>query len=200
MGLTVTRTATTQSPLSAARLREHLRGSEVSDTYLVAMASAATGYAETYTGRVLLTSTVVLTLERFAEVIRLPGSPVQAVQSIRYIDSVGAMQTLSPSLYRTTGQSEPVRITRAYSASWPTPRNETEAVTITYTAGYGESLESAPQEIQYAVLLLVEHYHDPEAKAALYQAERLLNGYRLGVHAAFGGLDNQCAVATSTSE
>ncbi len=194
MGLSATRTSN-ESPLSAAKLREHLRGSEVSDDYLSALAFAATDYAEGYTYRTLLTATMKLTLGRFPEVIRLPGSPVAAddVASVKYVDSDGTLTTLDTSLYRVTSAGEPVCITRAYGASWPTPRAVTEAVEVNYTAGYGTSLEDAPKAIRQAVLLLVEHFHDAaEARYAELQAQRLLDPYRLGAQLAFGGLDNPC--------
>lgn len=195
MGLSLTRTAGTQgkSPLSLDLVKHHLRANDTDDTYLDLMVSGCIRWAENFTGRTLLESTLVLTLERFIPVVRLPGSPVSAVTSIAYVDSAGDSQTLAGSVYKLTTGSEPARITPDYNQQWPTTRNESEAVTITYTAGYGETLESAPEDIRYAVLCLCQWEYD-EHRESKEAAERLLMPWKLGADAAAAGLDNQCAL------
>lgn len=198
MGLTATRT-TSQSPLGVARVRDHLRGSELPDSELISKVWAAVEEAESLTHRTLLSSTLVLTLDRFPLEIRLPGGPVSVVSSVQYVAATsGTVTTMDDADWTATTASEPTRITRAYGVSWPTPRNVLEAVRVTYTAGYGDTLEDAPRAIQEAVLLLVAEMHDGE-KDSRITAERLLSRYTLGPQAAFAGLDNPCAIGTYDS-
>lgn len=204
MGLKTTRIST-QSPLPISELSGHLRGSEQPADVLNALALAAVDYVEGYTHRTLLTAELVLTLNRFPETIRLPGSPVDTDSIvIEYVATDGDTETLSESLYRVTSASEPVCITRAYGASWPTPRAVTEAVTVTYTAGYGDTLETAPESIKHAIKMLVAHWHE-NAEAVItgtisaptpMAVDALLNPHRLGAQVAFAGLDNACGLAS----
>lgn len=69
--------------------------------------------------------------------IFLPKPPLQSVTSIKYIDTDGAQQTLDPSLYIVDTASEPGRLTPAYGQTWPTIREQANAVEIVFVCGYG---------------------------------------------------------------
>ena len=69
--------------------------------------------------------------------IILPMSPVQSVTSIKFIDTSGVQQTMLSTDYKVDNISEPARILPAYGTTWPSTRNEINAVEIIYQAGYG---------------------------------------------------------------
>lgn len=69
--------------------------------------------------------------------IYLAHDPVQTVDSITYTDADGATQTLAANQYKVDIVSEPARIVPAYGTTWPATRNEINAVSVSYTAGYG---------------------------------------------------------------
>lgn len=79
--------------------------------------------------------------------IYLDHSPVKSVESITYIDTDGVLQTLAASAYKLDSISEPCRIVPAYGTAWPATRNEINAVTVSYTCGYGAASD-VPEAIK----------------------------------------------------
>jgi len=71
--------------------------------------------------------------------IRPDKSPLLAVSSITYVDTAGDTQTWDSSLYQVDAVSRPGRIRPAYGQTWPSIRNQMNAITITFTAGFGNS-------------------------------------------------------------
>ena len=71
--------------------------------------------------------------------IFLPFPPLASVDSIKYIDVNGVQQTLDPSAYIVDTVSEPGRVTPAYSTSWPSIREQANAVEVAFTCGYGSA-------------------------------------------------------------
>jgi len=71
--------------------------------------------------------------------IELQRCPVLAVDSITYLDTDGARQTLATSKYDVAvgEQFEPALLSPAYGESWPAVRKQADAVVVTFTAGYG---------------------------------------------------------------
>ena len=110
---------------------------------------------EAFLGRSLLTQTWRLTLDAFpcAEVIALPRPPLLTVTSLAYVDGNGATQTYASSNYTVDTDAYVGRIVIGYNLIWPTTRDQPNAITITYTAGYGATSASVPQSIRAAILL-----------------------------------------------
>jgi Phage gp6-like head-tail connector protein len=86
--------------------------------------------------------------------IFLDHCPVQTVDSITYTDGDGNAQTLSPSLYKLDTITEPCRIVPAYGTTWPATRNEINAVSVSYTTGYGNA-SAVPDPIKGWMLLRI---------------------------------------------
>lgn len=141
-------------PLS--ELKDHLRYlSADSDTEITAMHDAAVELVESDLRRQLLTATWNLYLPRFEGTIRIEKSPVVSVSAITYVDSAGVTQTLAASNYQVDVKSEPAKIDRAFEMSWPIAKRVQNAVTITFVAGYGASVD-VPVSIKQAIKLIVE--------------------------------------------
>lgn len=77
----------------------------------------------------------------------LDHSPLASVSSVVYIDANGATQALDKSAYKVDVVSSPGRLMPAYGTTWPTTRNEINAVEVTYTAGYGDP-DKVPEPIK----------------------------------------------------
>lgn len=95
--------------------------------------------AETITNRILCDSVWELRLDAFPENGgRIVGikSPLIAVNSIKYVDTSGVLQTLSSSAYQVDLFSEPPRVVPAYGYQWPATRDELNAVRVEFQAGY----------------------------------------------------------------
>lgn len=116
--------------------------------------------------RSLITQTQVLKLDSFPDVdhIELPRPPLQSVSSIQYVDSNGDTQTFSSSSYTVDTARTPGAVFLAYNESWPTARDERNAVTITYVCGYGTSPDDVPPEARAAIHFLVRsRYENPNS-------------------------------------
>lgn len=68
--------------------------------------------------------------------ILIPLAPLISIDSIKYLDTAGVQQTLSNSVYKIDSVSEPARVLPAFGQSWPTTRQEINAVEVTFTCGY----------------------------------------------------------------
>lgn len=111
---------------------------------LIASARAA---AETELHRSLITQTLDAYFDRFPcpplryadlpsqHELRLP--PLSSVTSITYIDTEGAQQTLAVDQYLVDAVSKPARVAPAYGVSWPSTRDQANAVVVRFVAGYG---------------------------------------------------------------
>ena len=131
------------------------------DVMLEQLIGAATNYVEVLLGRALITQTWEYKLDYFPFEFQLPRPPAISVTSIAYVDTDGASQTLATSVYQTDFSSEPGRISLDDGQTWPsTLTGELNAVTVTYTAGYGTDTTDVPANIQTAIMFLVQDYYD----------------------------------------
>lgn len=89
-------------------------------------------------------------------VINIPLPPLQAINSIVYIDPNGNQQTLAPSQYIVDPITQWGRISPAYGQIWPPTRPQLNAVQITFTAGYA----TVPANAVQAIKLMVNHWWD----------------------------------------
>lgn len=125
------------------------------DESILSYIGAARQAAEAYTSRAFITQTWDLKFDGFPAVIVLPKPPVQSVTNITYIDTNGATQTLSSSLYTTdlpTGPyAMPGRIVPAYGETWPSTRDVPNAVTVRIVCGYGVNGTDVPEAIRQAI-------------------------------------------------
>ncbi len=67
--------------------------------------------------------------------ILLPRGMVHSMESISYIDTSGAPQTLPTNDYAVDLYSVPARVMPAYGAVWPSTRTQMNAVTVRYRVG-----------------------------------------------------------------
>lgn len=153
-------TPPTIDPVRLEEAKSHLIVSHDEDNGLIAdLVSAATKLVEAQTGRQLLTANWTLYADRFDLEMQLRLCPVQSIESVKYIDVAGALQTLSSATYQLDAVSEPARLTTAYGYYWPDTREELNAVRVEFVAGYGGRLD-VPKEAKQAILLLVGHWYE----------------------------------------
>jgi len=150
-------------PVTTTEARTHcLIYGSADDTYLDSLIAAATRHVESLSSRQLLTATWAARMDDFPEEIELRILPVASVVSIVYVDPDAVSQTLAAANYRTDIESPdcPGRISPAYGMTWPAVRGETyNAVTVSFTAGYGAAA-AVPETYKQAILLLVAHWFE----------------------------------------
>lgn len=146
-------TPPSEYPVTIREVMDHLNNTNDDDTPKIARAiRTATQTIEIFTGRRLITQTREHYFDRFCDIMELPDPPLQSVESIKYIDHGGVLQTLPETVYTVDTKSTIGRVLRAYDQSWPSTRNIPQAITIRYVAGYG-SAEHVPDRFKDAILL-----------------------------------------------
>lgn len=115
------------------------------DPLLLRFIKTARGMAEQELHRYLITQTLDMYLDWFPQWgmtgvgIGLP--PIQSVTAITYFDGDGVEQTLAADQYTVNAAVIPARITPAYNLSWPSTREQMQAVKIRFVAGYGSAAD-----------------------------------------------------------
>ena len=139
-------TAPAVEPVTLAEVKLHLRIDDNADDVLLgALITAARQHAEHDTRRALVTQTRKLVLDEF---------PSGAITSVLYIDPDGVERTLDAAGYKLDKITEPCRLVPAYGTSWPATRAEINAVSVTYTCGFGAP-EAVPESIKRWMLLRI---------------------------------------------
>lgn len=155
MGLTQT-TAPSVEPVTTAQAKAHMRV-DISDddAYIDTLVKVACRSLEKFQGRQFITATWQLTLDDFpddaSEAIKLPYPPLQSITSIGYTDSNGSTQTFASTDYDVDTNAEPGRVRPAYGEVWPGTRDQMEAVTIVFKAGYGDAASNMPDDTIHTI-------------------------------------------------
>lgn len=167
-------TAPTLEPVTLDEMRKHLRieHHDEDEEIAVFLASARTMFENQTCGCIPFTSTYRQTMDRFPDhcgksmepTIQIYRAPVQSITSITYVDTEGTTQTLSSSLYRVDTSGPIARITPAYGQSWPSIREVSGAVKITFVAGWA-SQATIPADIKLCVKLLAAMYYNTREDA-----------------------------------
>lgn len=201
-------TQPSEEPLSLAEAKAHLRVDIDDDNADVALKlSAAREHCEGWTSRAFITTGFRLTLDRFPcrwipgtpwvslervnpgtiDTIKIPRADLIEVSSITYVDLAGDVVTLDPSRY-IVETGAPGRILPAWNRTWPTSRTQPGAVTIDFTAGYGDAASDVPALVKQAIaLLLGDFYRTREASTPVALSEAPNGIQRLLAMADWGG-------------
>ena len=151
-------------PVSLTEAKSHLRVDITDDDALItALITAARQMAEEISRRALITQTWKYILDAWpkGDELTLPLPPLQSVASITYKDKDGNSATFSSGSYIVDADCEPGRVVLAYGATWPsTTLYPAGAITVQFTAGYGDSASDVPQAIRQAMLLMIGHWYE----------------------------------------
>ena len=160
--------------VSMAEFRAHLRYPDdvtSEDGDLLLKLSGAIRSIESETGRVLLTTTAVLTLDGWPaeDYIKLPGGQTSSITSVKYTLSTGTQSTWAASNYKLvrayslTSPTQVIdtqaRLYKGYQIDWPSDTLDTgEPVEVTYVTGFADA-DSVPYPLKAAVLLEAAHLY-----------------------------------------
>ncbi len=192
MSSLVVTTAPASEPVSLAEARAHLRLTGDDDEQSVTnYLMAARQFVENYIGRALINRTYDFKLDwgwpcrDLIKRIVLPMPPLVSVTSINYIDTTGTSQLLASNQYQVTLGNVYGSIVEAYAVTWPSVRNQVDAITVRFVAGYGTT---APDAVRQAILLMTGHMYENREAAAIRGANvselpfgigALLSNYRV---------------------
>ena len=151
------------APVSLTEAKSHLRVEVADDDTLIgAYIDAATGMAEEFLRRRLVTQTWRIFLDGFPtgdEAIVVPYSPLASISAFTYKDpTTGADTAVSGSVYSVEAPNGPNpargRIVLGFEQEWPTPREQANSVQFDAVVGYGAAA-AVPAAIRSAILLIV---------------------------------------------
>lgn len=150
-------------PVSLSEAKAHLRvDHDDQDGLITAQIRAATAYLDGYAGilgRALITQSWRQDFAGFADRLPLPVSPVIAIVSVSYFDASNVVQVLDAGLYDLFADTRGAYVTLRSGQSRPATFRRADAVSITFTAGYGAAVD-VPEPIRQAILLIVQRLFD----------------------------------------
>lgn len=125
-------------PITLAEAKTQLRQNvDDDDAAIVRRVSAARGWAEGITDRAIPAQTFEQCFDCFPDgPLKLDRPPLVSVEWIKYRDTNGVLQTLAEENYQVSYSREPGLIAPAYGKVWPTTRNQLDAVTVRFVAGW----------------------------------------------------------------
>jgi uncharacterized phiE125 gp8 family phage protein len=196
MGLTLV-TGPAEEPVSLEEMRLHLRVDDLGEevTHVAELIRSAREYVEEWVGCQMVTAVWKLTLNHFHDprhaykdcetgwTIRVPKWPLQAVSAVTYLDVQGATQTLATASYLVDSVRRPGRLFPAYGLEWPETYDVPNAVSITFTAGFGAA-DAVPRLLRQVVKLLAAHdYENREpAPAEMERVKEMLRLSDTGIY------------------
>ncbi|MGB0694923.1 MAG: head-tail connector protein [Rhodospirillaceae bacterium] len=150
-------------PVTLAEACAHLRiavGED--DAFITDLISAATSHLDGEEGvlqRCLVQQSWTYTRDDLpSQGFQVPLVPA-SITSVSYVDSGGVTTVLAADQYTLSGDW----IYPAHSGiTWPVPRSQADAVSVTFQAGFG-AVEDVPQALKQAILLLIGLWYDQRA-------------------------------------
>ena len=153
------------------------------DSELTMMLRSSIKVLEEYTGRSFITKTYELALDRIpysqedkliegfstgpfmdrtANYITLPKSPLVAVTSFKYYDDSDTESTFATSNYYVDNYSDTPKLVLRRSQTFPDVASlrVANAFIITFTAGYGTAPKDVPETIKQAINLYTSHLYE----------------------------------------
>ena len=146
--------------LDAFKSHARLDGDHDNDAAQLLLRSA-TRHIEHITARQFIHSTWRYTFDAWpaSEVIWIPKAPLVSITSITYLDGNGDTQTLSTDVYQAVTDDAPGSVVLKYGKSWPAAREDTEAIQVTFVAGYGSDPANVPELAKLAIQRLGTYWY-----------------------------------------
>ncbi len=95
--------------------------------------------------------------------ITFPRSPLLSVESFKYLDENGALQTFDPSNYTVGNVGVATAFGRLWlneATDWPNVGSFPGALQIKFTCGFGPAATDVPEEVRLALLFLAAHWYE----------------------------------------
>jgi uncharacterized phiE125 gp8 family phage protein len=170
------KTAPSTTPITLAEAKAHLRVDHTDeDTLIQTLLDAAVSHFDGYTGilgRCMISQVWELYYDAFPSGdMQVPLGNIISIDTVEYVDPTTEIYTTwADTNYEVDEESVEGWIVPI--DTWPTAMETTNAVRVTFTAGFGASAASVPAAIRAALLLMIGHlYKNREAVADAAMAE-----------------------------
>jgi uncharacterized phiE125 gp8 family phage protein len=163
-------TAPAVEPVTLAEAKAHLRvDTSDDDNYIGTLITAAREWVEQYLDRTLVHTQWVMRFDKFPdsgiEPVELPRPPMvlsgtATAVTVTFTQEAGPTSTYSTAEYRVDRNATPGAILPIYGSTWTPHRQDDNAISVTWWAGYGATGSSVPAAIRHAILMLVGHWYE----------------------------------------
>ncbi len=157
-------------PVTLAEAKAHLRvDTSDDDAYVQNLVTSAREWCEQYLDRTLVHTQWVMRFDKFPdsgiEPVELPRPPMvmsgtATAVTVTFTQEAGPTSTYSTAEYRVDRNATPGAILPIYGSTWTPHRQDDNAISVTWWAGYGASGSSVPAAIRHAILMLVGHWYE----------------------------------------
>lgn len=154
-------TGPASEPLTASEAKLYLKvDASTDDALITSLIQAARESCEKYLQMALISQTITEKFYCFKPYgLRLSVSPMISVSSVAYLDSGGNSQTLSTDIYGVKDGEKPPLIYLKYGQVWPATYAQTDAITVTYLAGYANAA-AVPALIKTAMYMILAEWYN----------------------------------------
>lgn len=153
-------------PVTISQVKSQVRLSDddrEENEYISMLITCAREFAEDFTGRAIITKTVVAGYENWPDfdedklLFYVPYPNLQSVTSLKYRDpSNGELTDLDSSLYKIDTNSLPGMVAFKKSTGLPVISQDFNApIELTFQAGYGDNRSDVPNQLKLAILYMV---------------------------------------------
>mgnify|MGYP000288625003 CR=1 FL=1 len=129
------------------------------DGRITALIRTAADYIENEAGIAIQAQVLAARFDRFSPVLRLVRGPVSVVNSVKYFDQNGALQTVPAEQCRVSRRRNVALIEMLPGHTWPDTQRAMDAVAVEYQAGYSDA-GLYPSQALHAARILVRHWYD----------------------------------------
>lgn len=176
-------TAPTVEPLTLGEVQSHLKVSGEA-TYLTSLVKTSRMMVERYLNRSLIVQTWTAYYKRWGCELCLPYPPVIAVNSVKYYDLNGALQTLSPSNYWVNDKRQPGQVEYVYDFTPPELQyGRPNVIAVEFTAGYlasgtdAEKQAAVPEPIKHGMKILLTDMYENRGQYVIGNNANKLPGF-----------------------
>jgi uncharacterized phiE125 gp8 family phage protein len=185
-------------PVTLSEAKAHLRvDATEDDAYIATLITAAREWVEQYLDRTLVHTQWVMRFDKFPdsgiEPVELPRPPMvfsgtATAVAVTFTQEAGPTSTYSTAEYRVDRYATPGTILPIYGSTWTPHRQDDNAISVTWWAGYGASGTGVPAAIRHAMLMLIGHWYEVRgavltgtiSKEIEYGVQSLLDSQRWG--------------------
>jgi uncharacterized phiE125 gp8 family phage protein len=154
-------------PVSLADAKAHLRVDSADDDVLIgSLIKVAREWVEEYLDRSLIFTQWQVKADLWPVEFEVPRPPIATqgtytAVTLSYNAVAGGTTNVDPSQFRVDRDSTPAVVRNVYNGTWPSDAlYDSNAITLTFWAGYGDSGAAVPQSIKHAILFLVAHWYE----------------------------------------
>jgi uncharacterized phiE125 gp8 family phage protein len=134
------------------------------DDLITMWVEGITEVAQHELGRSLIHQGRRLTLDNFDAALKLDRPPLVSVESVKFYDVDGQLQTLDPADYLVDTAKVPGWVVPAPGRAWPATQGRIGAVIVDYTCGYGPTAASVPKSVALFILAKLAEQYDPATR------------------------------------